>query len=310
MEYRAIGNTDLRASVLGLGTSKLASVSSELTRAAALDLIMTAADHGINLIDTADIYGQGDSERIVGEAIRGKRDRFIIATKAGYRLGRAGVLLAKAKPYLKPLLRPLGRVRALIETARDNAHATNVIRQDFSPEYLTHAVDRSLRRLRTDYVDILYLHDLPLSAARNAESFECLSRMQKAGKIRHVGISPTDDEVLEVAQSNPLIRVIQTDVHPWRTPAAKSGLSSLGKSGRGVVANRVFAPMAVEEWKQKLEDAAQAHGMTTRQLLLNFALQQPYVGSVLTGTISREHLLENIADLSIPRPVPLDDLVP
>ena len=301
MEHRALGDTDLRPSLLGLGTSRLTSVSSGLSRRKALDLVSAATDLGINFIDTADIYGQGDSEVVIGEAIRGRRDRFIVATKAGYRFGKTGGVLMMAKPLLKRALRPFKRVRALVAAARTNAEATNVIAQDFSPPYLAGAIDASLRRLRTDYLDILYLHDLPPMPELPDELRMALERIQQSGKVRHFGIAGVHDESLELVRRDPLFRVAQAEVHPWRPSNLQSALLAAGK---GVVVNRVFA----RGEEQSLGEFARRHAITPRQAIIGFAARQPFVSSVLTGTTSVEHLRENIASVESTQNLPFEEL--
>lgn len=291
----------MRSSLLGLGTSRLTSVSSGLSRRTALDLVSAAADLGINFIDTADIYGQGDSEVVIGEAIRGCRDRFIVATKAGYRFGRTGGIVKMAKPLLKRVLRPFRYARTWVAAVRTNAEATNVIAQDFSPGYLVTAIDASLRRLRTDYLDILYLHDPPALFDLSDELRTVMEQTQRAGKVRHFGIAAAHDESVELVRRDPLFRVAQTEVHPWRPAASTSALSAAGK---GVVVHRVFA----QGQEQRLDEFARRYGITPRQAILGYAAQQPFVSSVLTGTTNVGHLRENIASVESARNIPFREL--
>ena len=127
LEYRALGKTNLCCSVLGFGTSRLTSVFPlKLSRRQAIGLISVAADNGINFVDTADSYGQGDSEIVLGEAIKGKRNAFILASKVGYRFSHIGKFIAMAKPSLKPVLRPFCRARSVIATIRTGAGTESV----------------------------------------------------------------------------------------------------------------------------------------------------------------------------------------
>ena len=314
MEYRTLGETNLRCSVLGLGTGRLTSASTGLSRKHALRLIHTAADYGINFIDTADSYGQGDSEIVVGEAIHGNRANFLVASKVGYRFARLGKLMVIAKPLLKPVLRRVRRARSLVGRFRENARATNMLQQDFSPEYLELAVNGSLRRLRTDYLDLLYLHDVPLAAAQTAVVFETLNRIHEAGKVRHFGFSASDPAVLELALKQPRIVVVQTAVHPWRPAPLWPTLSKLVGGRIGVVANDIFggALLRCDEESsphQRLLEVARRYEMSPRQVLIGFAARRPSVCSVLTGTISCEHLKENIADVLSARRISGEELV-
>lgn len=301
MEYRILGNTDLNASVLGLGTSRLTSVSTGLPRRKALELIAVAADHGINFIDTADIYGQGDSEAVIGQAIKGIRDRFVVATKVGYRFSENSGILVKVMPHLKRVLRPFKGARRFVASMRNNARDTNIITQDFSPHYLTKAVDASLHRLHTDYVDILYLHDVPAGFEQVESLFEALSKLQRAGKVRHFGISGEHDEALKIANSHPLLQFVQTDLHPLRSRAM---FSSFEQAGKAVVVNKVFS----HGQEDAIGTFARRHGVTVRQVLLGHALRQPFVSSVLTGTTNHDHLIENLASVKAVKLLPYDEL--
>lgn len=302
MDYRAIANTDLRASALGLGTSRLTSVSTGLSRRDAMKLIAVAADNGINFIDTADIYGQGDSEAVIGNAIRSKRDRFIVATKVGYRFSEKTGLLFKAMPLLKRALRPFKGARRLVANMRNTAHDTNLITQDFSPSYLVGAIDSSLRRLGTDYLDILYLHDVPADFETSEVLGDVLSSIKTAGKVRYFGISTESERALEAACANPLVKLVQTDLHPSRS---KGFFSSINQAGKGVVVNKVLS----RGYDETISAFANRHGITIRQALLGFALRQPFVASVLTGTTNADHLIENLSCVAAAKRLPYEELV-
>jgi len=290
------------------------SFSSKLSSQQALRLIRFAGDCGINFIDTADSYGQGDSEIVIGNAIHGNRDKFIVASKIGYRFPHAG-RLHLAKRYFKPILRHFRQARSLVATIRQNAHVTNMIQQDFTPEYLEHAIDNSLRRLQTDYLDILYLHDVPLDIAQSSSVFHALDRVRRAGKVRYFGLSANDHAVLEYALKQSAVDVVQTAVHPGRPEPLWVALSKLAAAHIGVVANHVLDPDALESNSQenakhrRLLEAGRRYGLNARQLLISFAVSQPSVSSVLIGTTSHEHLKENIADISSARGISIDELL-
>ena len=128
----------------------------DVGRPQAVRTIQACADLGINLVDSAEIYGDGEGERRVGEAIRGRRDRWIVSTKFGMRRGPDG-----------------RRVR------------------DLRPEAIAGSLEGSLRRLGTDYLD-LYLYHHPPGPADLDATTEVLSRLRREGKIRHFGISTAD----------------------------------------------------------------------------------------------------------------------
>src|SRR3990172_11998987 len=97
MRYVAFGTTDLRPSVIGVGCARIGSILGRTDRAQAERLIASAVERGVNFFDTADIYGQGESERMLGATLKAHRDRVIIASKAGKRLPAAARWAALAK---------------------------------------------------------------------------------------------------------------------------------------------------------------------------------------------------------------------
>src|SRR5260221_14628991 len=110
----------------------------------------------MNFFDTADMYSQGESEMLLGRAFRRQRPQVIIASKAGYCLPAQRRVIARLKPFVRPLIKLLGIKRHRLPVAVRGSLA-----QDFSPTYLRRAVEGSLRRLRTDYLDLLQLHSPP-----------------------------------------------------------------------------------------------------------------------------------------------------
>jgi aryl-alcohol dehydrogenase-like predicted oxidoreductase len=130
------------------------------------------------------MYSQGESEALLGRAFRGVRSQVVIASKAGYCLPGRRKLAARLKPILRPVLR-------LLKIRRDRlpAGARGSLAQDFSPSYLQRAVEGSLRRLRTDYLDLLQLHSPPADVVERGEWEPALRSLQQAGKIRYYGVS-------------------------------------------------------------------------------------------------------------------------
>jgi aryl-alcohol dehydrogenase-like predicted oxidoreductase len=183
VQVRRFGKTDLSVSEFGLGCARIGGVF-QRDSAGFLQLLSAARDAGINFFDTADIYSQGESEMLVGRAFRGARSRVVIATKAGYCLPAQRKLAARLKPLLRPVIR-------LLKIRRDRlpAAARGSLAQDFSPAYLRKAVERSLRRLRTDYIDLLQLHSPPADVVERGEWEPALDALQRAGKIRYYGIA-------------------------------------------------------------------------------------------------------------------------
>ena len=149
MEYRSLGSNQLSVSKLCLGTMTF---GAQTDRNESKRIVSSAKDHGVNFIDTADVYVQGESERIVGELIKPSRDWWVLATKAGQ------------KPVDLPNQGGLSR------------------------KWLTQSVDESLARLDTDYIDIFYLHR-DYEPTSLTEAVTTMGDMIRLGKIRHFGIS-------------------------------------------------------------------------------------------------------------------------
>jgi aryl-alcohol dehydrogenase-like predicted oxidoreductase len=183
MRLRAFGDTSLRVSELGLGCARIGGVFQSNTKGF-LELITGACDLGVNFFDTADMYSQGESESLLGRALRGRRDKVIIASKAGYCLPTRRRLAARLKPLLRPAVQ-------LLKIRRDRlpSGSRGAITQDFSPKYLRSAVDASLRRLRTDYLDLYQLHSPPLEIVERGEWEPALEELKRLGKIRYYGVA-------------------------------------------------------------------------------------------------------------------------
>jgi aryl-alcohol dehydrogenase-like predicted oxidoreductase len=183
MKLVEFGKTELRVSELGVGCARIGGFFSKETPDA-VALLHAARDAGINFFDTADMYSQGESEKLVGKAFQRQRDRVVIATKAGYRLPAQRRLLSRIKPLLRPIVHRLGLKRERLPSL-----VKGTITQDFSPAYLTAAVEGSLRRLKTDYVDLLQLHSPPAEIVEQGLWVDALDRLKRSGKIRYYGIS-------------------------------------------------------------------------------------------------------------------------
>lgn len=310
MNFRSIGRTGINCSIVGLGTGRLASVSGGISRSAAAQLLGTAADCGINLIDTADSYGQGECEKILGQALQGQRSKFIVTTKAGYCFSGLSGGLRFIKPLAKKVLKYFKGGKNLAGAVR-----SNVSRQDFSVTAIRNGVESSLRRLQTDYLDIFLLHTPPLPVMAEQPLWDLLLQLQREGKIRHFGVSSHDPATLGSALQRPDVAVVQTPVNPSQTNQREI-LTRLQAGQISVVANQIFlsgkllgAAPATEEAREhasliaRLNALAQQKGISLNQLLIKYALAQPGVVSVLTGTNSPGHLKQNVADALSSQPI-------
>ena len=159
MKYKKLGNSDLMVSVVGLGTWAMGNdFWGEVDDSASINTIQKAIDCGVNLIDTAPAYGKGHAEIIVGKAIKGKRDKVVIATKCGIIPGGEKV-------------------------------------RNLKPQSIRNELHESLKRLNTDYIDLYQIHwpdeDTPIE-----ETLEEMMKFQKEGKVKYIGVSNFDIELL------------------------------------------------------------------------------------------------------------------
>jgi aryl-alcohol dehydrogenase-like predicted oxidoreductase len=160
MKYRKLGNTQLQLSAVGFG---LWTVSTSWWGAEddrqGVDLLRRAYDLGVTFFDTADTYGNGKGETMLAEALGHVRDKIVIATKFGYDF----------------------------HSHQGERKGQRELPQDFSPAFVRHACEESLRRLDTDYIDLYQLHNPRLPAIESDELFETLEELKSRGKIRHYG---------------------------------------------------------------------------------------------------------------------------
>jgi len=184
MKYRSISGIGVRASVIGMGCANLASLSNPIPRERALATLHAALDNGINFFDTADSYGQGRSEQLIGEALKGHRQDAIIQTKVGHCFGIAGKSASLLKEVVKTTARYIPGMGKAILRLR-NATLT----QNFTSDYIRASVEASLVRLHTDYIDILMLHSPPSPLPMQDEVQKVLESLRTEGKILRYGVS-------------------------------------------------------------------------------------------------------------------------
>jgi aryl-alcohol dehydrogenase-like predicted oxidoreductase len=191
---RSFGYDHTQVSALGLGCSRIGSFGNPMSHSDITLLFKRALDLGVTLFDTADIYGQGDSEQAIGHFLRQRRDDAFVISKVGKRFSAKMRLLRPVKPLLKPLLARSSAARARIKARRDGA-----IGQDFSPDYIRCAIDRSLLRLRFDAIDAVLLHSPSAVELMDPALQLALMTARKEGKIRHYGVACDDLSALEAA---------------------------------------------------------------------------------------------------------------
>jgi aryl-alcohol dehydrogenase-like predicted oxidoreductase len=306
MRYRKMGRTGLIVSELCLGTNTFGGSGSMWSAIGALDqpqataVIKSALDAGINFIDTADIYGDGESEQRIAQALNElgvARADVVIMTKAG---GRMGV-----GPNSVGLSR--GHVLA--------------------------AADESLRRLKTDYIDVYLLH-FPDPAAPIEETLRALDHLVRAGKVRYVGCSNypaweamkavgiSEREALarfEVVETHwsvatrdaereivPMARDCGADLLVWGPLLGGLLTGKYGRDGGGATTGRTGGNVPPSIDRNRLFDTVDAlrsvaarHGASPSQIALAWLLHKPVVASVLFGAREPGQLVENLGAVDI-----------
>jgi len=302
MRYRSLGSTGLSVSEIGFGTWGLGGAAQGAMAYGPTDdrdsirALRAAFDAGVNFFDTADLYGFGHSERVVGEALREVRDRAIIASKGG-------MLDAKGA-------------------------------QDFSPAYLRRALESSLERLGTDYIDLYQLHGPPVDLLlRDTRILEELERFRSEGKIRAYGLSARSPEDAVVALERLGIGCIQVNFNLVDQRALETGLFDLcAAKGAAVIArtplcfgfltghyssatrfdehdhrNRWSAEQK-ERWSSALGlfvgKISRQPDQTPAQFALRFCLSFSAVATAIPGMLNEAHVADNTraSDLgSLPR---------
>ena len=214
MRTREVGATGRHVGVIGLGCMGMSWAYAESTRddAASRDVVRAAVDAGATFIDTADVYGDGHNESLVGEALSGLRDTVFLATKAGL----------------------------VVDDMRAKS-----IHRDGSPAHLRAAVDASLKRLGTDHIDLWYLHrvddGVPLT-----ESWGAMAEMVRAGKVRYLGLSEVTVEQAVAAAAVHPVTAVQSELSLWTRDAL--GQPSTGASAATVAASGAFDAGDVLGW--------------------------------------------------------------
>ena len=295
MQYRTLGRTGVQVSTLALGTMNFGKIGNT-TQDEATAIVDAALEAGINLIDTADAYGNGQSEEMVGKAIAGRRDDIVLATKANM---------------------PMGDDRNQRGSSR---------------RWLVTALDESLRRLDVDHVDLYQVHRWDPTTS-DEETLSALTDLQRAGKIRYFGTSTfpayrlvqaqwaaRDNHLSRYVTEQPSYSILQRGIEAhvlpvaeqyglgvlvW-SPLASGWLSGAVREGREVTTNRsTFMPQRFDtaiasnrarlDAVEQLAKVADQAGLTMIQLSLGFVTAHPAVTSAIIGPRTLDHLSSQVA---------------
>ena len=311
LPLRPLGSSGLSVSAAGLGCARLGGTAERFDEKESLWILARAREAGINFFDTADIYAQGHSERLLGRAFAGCRDRVVLASKGGYMFSSAAGFVARFKPLLRKLLKFRPGLASAVRKARGGQ-----MRQDFSPAHLTAAVEASLRRLGTDYLDLYQLHSPPAEVLREGAIFTTLGMLKTAGKIRSYGVSClfAEDAALCLAAG---VSALQIEASVAKPAAFLSALPATNQAGVATIVRQPFGSglllRSPDSWTADdfggdpgALDAARARLAALRSLgdptdwTLRYLLRRPDVTTVLFATTRREHLEKNLRILAAP----------
>lgn len=304
MEYRQIGETDLKCSVITFGAWAIGGWRWGGTdRAESIKAIRASYDEGVTSIDTAPAYGQGLSEEIVAEAIRGiPRDKVQILNKFGLRWDiKKGVLFLKTK---------------------SNDGDDLEVYKYASKESVIYECEESLKRLQTDYIDLYQIHWPDITTPVH-ETMEALLKLKEQGKIREIGVCNYSVELMKEAEQTAklasdqvwysmLLRDIEKDLVPYCIENKKS-IIAYSPLHRGLLTGKIktghvfdegdhrqdlkyYSPENIQrtnEMLDKLRPLARDKGCSLAQLVLRWTMDQPGITVVLAGARNEEQAVQN-----------------
>lgn len=275
----------------------------------------------MTFFDSADAYGDGASETVLGKAFQGQHGEVTIATKAGYRFTER----ARYEQLLRRGLRGVTRRAPLLLTrASSVAHGPSYATQDFSPEYLTAALDESLRRLRRERIDIYQLHEPPPGAVTD-DAMAWLTAAVSAGKVARAGVSLERAEQAEPWFERHEIDSVQLPFGVIDGRAGADALRAAARKGVPVIARSVLASGLLSQrlpegelraltpsWRTVLQLRSLADSLEVEviQLALWYVRARAEVSTYLVGMSSTRHV-DSTASMSrtpLPGPEVLADI--
>ncbi len=290
MRYKKLGNTDLEASVIGFGCSRIASLTTKYSHDEVSKTLAQALDQGINFYDTADIYGQGDSEKLLGKVFQQHREKVLFCSKAGLTLSAPQYYIRYLKPFIRPFLTYMPAA-----SRKTTAVRQHIEKQCFQVDYIQKQIENSLRRLNTDYMDLFLLHNPPTEVIESAEIFEMLDRLKSKGMIRYYGVSCRQHKDAQLCLQNNNISCLQLDLSATKIQQNIDLLNEISDRQVGIIARECLNNhhlMTASELN--LPNGYPIENFNSAQLALKSVVNNNIIDVALVGMACRSHLTENL----------------
>ncbi len=251
MQKRKLGKSNLEVTALGLGCMGMSfSYGPPKDKQEMITLLRTAVERGITFFDTAEVYGPYTNEELVGEALSPMRDRVVIATKFGFDLGGSD--------------------------NRPGAPGLNS-----QPEHIKQAVEGSLKRLKTDVIDLLYQHrvdpDVPIEDVAGA-----VKELIQAGKVKHFGLSEAGAKTIRRAHAVQPVTALQSEYSLWFRDHEKEVLPTIEELGIGLVA---YSPLGKGFLTGKIDESTTLESTDFRSTLPRFTPEARKANKALVDLI-------------------------
>jgi aryl-alcohol dehydrogenase-like predicted oxidoreductase len=260
MKKRKLGNSGLEVSALGLGCMGLSfGYGPETKKEDAINLIRRAFELGVTFFDTAEVYGPYKNEEVVGEAVAPFRDEVVIATKFGFKNGQTA------------------------------------LRMDSRPETIRKVTDESLKRLRTDRIDLLYQHRVDPNVPME-EVAGTVKQLIKEGKVKHFGLSEAGVESIRKAHAVQPVTALQSEYSLWWREPEKEILPTLQELGIGFVP---FSPLGKGFLTGAITSNTQFDKTDFRNVVPRFAEENRKANQVIVEKVSQFGRKKNVTPAQV-----------